>query len=484
MNDNSKIIIATCYRVGTLGNSNLNEISKSIKKLVRKRSVKEFVLIGDFNLPKINWSNLSSTVSLEQNFFHVFAENSLLQCINVPTHYRGNTLDLLLTQSSRFVDNVTVHKDNVLCKSDHYLITFDINLKCKRSKIPKRKSYNFKKADWERLNTGLSEIDWESALESSHPDTAWKNFTEILRNGVDLCVPKMMIKSDLQPICYDSECHRKCKEKERYYKRYKATGSLQDGLKFSTARKEFKMLVSKKMRENLYDYEDTNLLSKKFWTYVKRTSKSKRLPEILTSGSKISSDTKTKADMFNKFFYDQFSEPSIYNTDICFSRDNEFDIDFSPSRIKILLDAINVNKACGPDEIPGIIFKMYSNSLAFPLSIIYKLVYNTGSLPLQWKLSNIVPIFKKGDKKIISNYKPVSLLCIASKIMERIIHEEMLPKVVSLIDKRQHGFLPNRSCATNLTILIDDVTKSLHKNIGTDVIYFISRKRLIASVTT
>ena len=41
-----------------------------------------------------------------------------------------------------------------------------------------------------------------------------------------------------------------------------------------------------------------------------------------------------------------------------------------------------------------------------------------------------------------------------------------------MIDKRQHGFLPNRSCATNLTILIDDVTKSLHKNIGTDVIYF------------
>ena len=176
--------------------------------------------------------------------------------------------------------------------------------------------------------------------------------------------------------------------------------------------------------------------------------------------------------MFNKFFYDQFSEPSIYNTDICFSKDNECVIDFSPSRIKMLFDAINVNKACGPDKIPCMILKMCSNSLAFPLSIIYKLVYNTGSLPLQWKLSNIVPIFKKGDKKIVSNYRPVSLLCIASKIMERIIHEVMLPKVFSLSDKRQHGFLPNRSCATNLTILIDDVTKSLHKNIGTDVIYF------------
>ena len=100
------------------------------------------------------------------------------------------------------------------------------------------------------------------------------------------------------------------------------------------------------------------------------------------------------------------------------------------------------------------------------------LVYNTGSLPLEWKLSNIVPIFKKGDSKEVSNYRPISLLCIASKIMERIIHEEITIKVMPLIDKRQHGFLPNRSCSTNLVQLTDDVAQSLHKNIGTDIIYF------------
>ena len=110
------------------------------------------------------------------------------------------------------------------------------------------------------------------------------------------------------------------------------------------------------MRDKLYIYEDTNLISKKFWTYVKRASKSNRIHEILTCGSTISSDTKTKADMFNKYFYEQFSEPSMYDTDICFSTYNEFDIDFNPSRIKALLDAINTNKACGPDEIPGIVF--------------------------------------------------------------------------------------------------------------------------------
>ena len=104
-----------------------------------------------------------------------------------------------------------------------------------------------------------------------------------------------MLKSEFQPIGYDFECHRKCKEKDRCHKRYKATGSLQDGLKFATACKEFKKLVGKKMRENLYDCKDTNLLSKKFWNYVKRTSKFNRIPEVLTSGSRISSDTSTTA---------------------------------------------------------------------------------------------------------------------------------------------------------------------------------------------
>ena len=118
------------------------------------------------------------------------------------------------------------------------------------------------------------------------------------------------------------------------------------------------------------------------------------------------------------------------------------------------------------------VLKMCSDSVALPLSIIYKLDYNTGSLPLELKLSNIVPIFKKGDSKEVSNYRPISLLCIASKIMERIIHEEITIKVMPLNDKRPHGFLPNRSCSANLAQLTDDVAQSLHRNIGTDLIYF------------
>ena len=56
--------------------------------------------------------------------------------------------------------------------------------------------------------------------------------------------------------------------------------------------------------------------------------------------------------------------------------------------------------------------------------------------------------------------------------MERIVHDELYAKVLHLIDPRQHGFLPSKSCATNLIGLIDDVAQSLHKNTDTDIIYF------------
>ena len=73
----------------------------------------------------------------------------------------------------------------------------------------------------------------------------------------------------------------------------------------------------------------------------------------------------------------------------------------------------------------------------------------------------------KKTYKIIGQYHNY-----VSKIFERIIHDEIISRTLHLIDNRQHGFLPRKSCATNLLCLIDDVAQNLHKNIGTDIINF------------
>ena len=106
------------------------------------------------------------------------------------------------------------------------------------------------------------------------------------------------------------------------------------------------------------------------------------------------------------------------------------------------------------------------------MSIIFKLIYNTGIIPQEWKSANIVPIYKKGDKNLISNYRPISLLCLSAKIMERVIMDKLLVMTRDSLDNAQHGFLPGKSCSTNLITLTDDIANSLYNNIGTDIIYF------------
>ena len=227
------------------------------------------------------------------------------------------------------------------------------------------------------------------------------------------------------------------------------------------------------MRDNLYSStEDNNLISKKFWGYVKSTSNTHRIPEIMSLDATVSSDSKTKANLFNQYFFQQLSEASNYDIDINFDNDSDFDIDYSPDRIDNLLKNVNTNKAGGPDRIPGIVLKRCSRVLAEPLSIIFKVIYNTGIVPSEWKLANVVPIFKKGNKKDIKNYRPISLTSIIAKIMERIIHEEILLKTIDKIDKRQHGFLPDKSCTTNLISLSEDIAYKLHTKSDIDVVYF------------
>ena len=98
-----------------------------------------------------------------------------------------------------------------------------------------------------------------------------------------------------------------------------------------------------------------------------------------------------------------------------------------------------------------------------------KVSYNTGSLPKEWKLANVVPIHKKGSNDDIKNYRPISLTCLVMKLFER-----SLTRTSHLIDSRQHGFLNLKSCSTNMISFTDNVVLSINDThtLSTDVVYF------------
>ena len=99
-----------------------------------------------------------------------------------------------------------------------------------------------------------------------------------------------------------------------------------------------------------------------------------------------------KAELFNHYFSEQFSSPSNYNINIDWSNDASFNIDFCHRKVRKLLLKINPNKASGPDGIHGKILKNCAVSLAYPLSLMFKLSYNLGSLPRDRKIANVVPV--------------------------------------------------------------------------------------------
>ena len=144
-------------------------------------------------------------------------------------------------------------------------------------------------------------------------------------------------------------------------------------------------------------------------------------------------------------------------------------------RIEKFLSCINSNKACGPDGIHGKILKNCSKSLAYPLSILFKLSYNYGLLPTDWKCANIVPVHKKGPKNYIESYRLISLITsLVMKTFERILKEEIILKTSHLLDERQHGFSSQKSCTTNMLSFKDNVVMSLNDcdTMSVDVIYF------------
>ena len=85
-------------------------------------------------------------------------------------------------------------------------------------------------------------------------------------------------------------------------------------------------------------------------------------------------------------------------------------ITIKDNEIISLIRKINPNKATGSDGIFGQMLLLCDESVILPLQIIFTNILTTSIYPTIWKLANVTPVFKKGDKQLIKNYRPISLL--------------------------------------------------------------------------
>jgi hypothetical protein len=102
----------------------------------------------------------------------------------------------------------------------------------------------------------------------------------------------------------------------------------------------------------------------------------------------------------------------------------------------------------------------------------FNISLSQGKLPIDWKKANVVPIFKKGNKLEVSNYRPVSLLPIISKVLERCILNKIIETIRPQITRLQHGFMKGKSTTTQIITVISNIHKIFDNKDKTDVIYF------------
>jgi len=196
------------------------------------------------------------------------------------------------------------------------------------------------------------------------------------------------------------------------------------------------------------------------------------MPDLKLNGV-VAKQPQHKANLLNQFFRSVFVKDDNTALPIVNIRPTDkTNIEITTEGLLKLLRDIKTSKSCGPDKISGILLKTFAHIIAHTLTLIFKYSLSTHTLPDIWKCANIKPIYKKGDRSLPNNYRPVSLTCITCKLLEHIIasHMNTVLEQNDILTDCQHGFRRNRSCETQLVHAFNDLAFNHERGVKTDVI--------------
>ena len=301
---------------------------------------------------------------------------------------------------------------------------------------------------------------------------AWSNkISSIIGNFI----PKIKLKRNNSPPWIDADVIALSKRKETKRRKALSKNSPQVWASYRQLRNELRTLVKRKHNNYLADV--TNNLHtnpKRFWSLTRTKSKRKSIPNEITLGEHSESNARGKAKLFNSFFASNFApstETPTVPTINHFIDEDLATLDISIVDVRLILSSLDTNKATGPDNISATFLKECASEIAPSLTALINLSITSGTVPDCWKLANICPVYKKDDPNVCNNYRPISLLCITSKILERAILNKIYEPISNRITDVQHGFMQGRSTTTQLLSILHKVNNSLDSSVQTDIIY-------------
>ena len=438
----------------------------------------KLVILGDFNA--------DCKDSVDPHVQRLLNDNCLVQIIREPTHFQvptGTLIDLILTPNYGIVE-----KSGVLAPvcSKHSCPFVDIVNNIPKTTKVKRTIYNYSKLNVEKFKEELLVVNWDNIATAENIEMAADFFTRNLLAVARRCMPSKTVtdRSNDKPWITD-ELKNSIIRKEIIYKMAKEINTIWSWELFKRCRNDLTNKIRTRKQEYRLDIEnkintDETHGSKIWWKLVnqftiKKGLSSSEIPPIQFD-NKVYYLPEEKAEVFNQHFV---NNSTLNGTDDELPILEEGDVILPQLVIteEMILDVIknlNPNKAVGPDFVHNKLLIKAADVIVKPLNILLNRSLNEEKFPASWKLANVTPIYKKGERDLCSNYRPVSLLSCVGKIMERCVQNHVFGflKSNNLLTSCQSGFIPGDSTTFQLLVMYDDFCKSLDNKLTTQSVFF------------
>lgn len=448
----------------------------------------KYLVVGDFNMSDIVWTPNVYDGTFDPS--HYRSENEILlidelnalnlkQYNGIRNHY-GKTLDLVLSNDTFVVTDCSDDPLSLPIDRFHGALSLHAHfVECDALDCVPFTRYLFDKGDYVSINEEISGIDWLKELTSRTFESAVDYFYEMFSILRDKYVPSKLIKTDPYPKWYTRALKKVIKEKFKYLRKYKKYGNLSDEQSYKILRDRAKALEVSCHNNYIALVESSIERNPKyFWSYYKSKSKSNVIPSSLKYNNSIANDGEAICNAFSTYFCSTFSNASnshhSSNVDSLSQSHSVSDISSiltNVDTIANLLHKLDPSKSAGPDHMPARFLINCAKTISLPISILFKRSIAEGYVPCIWKRAFITPVHKKGAKTDITNYRPISKLCIVSKVFEKVVFNQLYPALKQSFSPFQHGFLKGRSTVSNLISLNSYLTEAMDNGHQVDVVY-------------
>ena len=478
------LFIAAYYRPNATDQPSLDKLSESLARLPTNSNI---WLAGDMNLPGINWTTTDlktpcPSPSQHTQFIDILADNGLTQTVEQPT--RGdNTLDLLAVNNPTLVNRIEILPG----LSDHDIVFAEIDIRPKRYTQKRRKIPIYKKANWDKISQDMQVTHNKICKEKDRAsaDHLWTIFKTDLLHSVKNNIPHKTSSKKDRPPWINYKIRRLMNTRNRLHKKIRRNTNEHKQEEMIQKMKELKHAIRKETRTAYWNYIESivepreddqyNKESKKLYSFIKhRKADSIGIAPLKEHGT-LKDSPKDKAEILNNQFKSVFTNERPLDEDTANLPPLFPDIgniNITTTGIQKLLEKLQPHKAMGPDQLHPRVMKETATHIAPILQVIFSKSFEAGEVPLDWKKAHVTPIFKKGERYLPSNYRPVSLTCIASKIMEHIVTKHIMNHLEKhrILTDHQHGFRSKKSTETQLLCFAQDIYNNMRKNQQTDVI--------------